>query len=88
MRSFVSSLENGAIWIMIEGSRHFNFADFAVIFALPLKVLMLGSIDGQRGLKITSDYTRLFFEQYLSQVDAPLLQGPSPDYPEVQFRSP
>jgi len=88
MRSFVSSLENGAIWIMIKGSRHFNFADFAVIFALPLKVLMLGSIDGQRGLKITSDYTRLFFEQYLSQVDAPLLQGPSPDYPEVQFRSP
>ena len=87
-RSFVSSLENGAIWIMIKGSRHFNFTDFAVIFAPTLKVLMLGSIDGQRGLKTTSYYTRLFFEQYLSQVDAHLLQGPSPDYPEVQFRSP
>jgi dienelactone hydrolase len=87
-RSFKSSLENGAVWIMIKGSRHFNFTDLSVIFAPALKVLMLGSIDGQRGLKITSDYIRLFFDQYLSQVDTPLLRGSSPDYPEVQFRLP
>jgi hypothetical protein len=48
---------------------------------------MPGRIDGRHGLKVTGDYVRTFFDKYLKAVDMPLLDGTSPDYPEVGFRS-
>jgi dienelactone hydrolase len=87
-QSFSSSLAHGAYWITIRGCRHFNFTDSAVTFAPVLRVVgMLGRIDGQRGLEVTGDYVRAFFDEHLNAVDTPLLDGASPDYPEVEFRS-
>jgi len=87
-QSFSSSLAHGAYWITIRGCRHFNFTDSAVTFAPALKVVgMLGRIDGRRGLEVTGDYVRAFFDEYLKAVATPLLDGASPDYPEVEFRS-
>lgn len=76
--------------LTIQGIQHFNFADYSVIFAPALYPLgLLGSLNGARGLQITSAYVRAFFDTYVK--DAPpssLLQGPSPTYPEVQFAKP
>ena len=74
--------------ITVEGMRHFNFTDYAVLFSPVVKLMGgLGPIDGQRGLEITAEYVRSFFDRYLKHLDAPLLDGPSGAYPEVQFES-
>jgi predicted dienelactone hydrolase len=74
--------------ISIQGTKHFNFTDYAVQFS-PLHLLgLLGSIDGARGLQITRTYVLAFFAQYLNQTPSPLLRGPSRAYPEVQFFTP
>ena len=72
----------------IRGARHDNFLDLAVCFAPVLKIAGgLGSIDGQRGLAITNAYVQAFFEASFGQGNAPLLEGASTTYPEVQFES-
>ena len=48
---------------------------------------MVGSISAQRMLRITNNYLLAFFGKYLNGEDAPLLGGPSADYPEVEFLS-
>jgi hypothetical protein len=35
--------------------------------------------------RVTSDLLLAFFNAHLSGTPAPLLDGPSPEYPEVQF---
>ena len=47
---------------------------------------VLGPIDGRRGLSITVAYVREFFDHHLSGQLAPLLDGPSAQYPEVSGR--
>jgi len=44
-----------------------------------------GGLDGRRGLAITADYVHTFFDVYLKDAPAPLLDKPSQLYPEVQF---
>ena len=84
--SFRRCLERGAYLVRIVGARHLNFSDVAVTFAPALRPAgLLGSIDGRRGLKITCDYVRAFFDRYLRDVDSPLLETPLPDYPEVRL---
>jgi len=81
-------LRNGGYQLTIRGTAHFNFSDYAVLYEPIVKLIGgLGPIDGQRGLQITSDYLNAFFAKYLKGADSPLLTGPSPEYPEVQFRS-
>jgi len=45
----------------------------------------LGPIDGRRFLNITTTYVGAFFDHYLKGTAAPLLGGPSAQYPEVTF---
>ncbi len=74
--------------VIVRGTRHFNFTDSPVLFSPIMRATgMLGSIDGQRGLAITSDYVCAFFDKYLNNTDSPLLDGPSSRYPEVSFES-
>jgi predicted dienelactone hydrolase len=74
--------------VTLRGARHFNFSDAAVLFSPIMKATgMLGPIDGRRGLEITSDYVRAFFDQYLKNADSALLVGPSAKYPEVSVES-
>jgi dienelactone hydrolase len=74
--------------VTILGARHFNFTDVALGFH-PVERLVgvLGSIDGARGLRITSEYLAAFFDQTLKNQPSSLLQGPSQDNPEAQFIS-
>jgi dienelactone hydrolase len=70
--------------ITIKGARHFNFSDHAALAspAAPSR-FSLGPIDGRRGLAITADYLRAFFDRYLRGADPPLLTGAVSPYPEV-----
>jgi Platelet-activating factor acetylhydrolase, isoform II len=82
--SFAASRSRGALTITIQGTRHFSFTDMAVTFAPALRLVgILGSINGERGLAITSYYVRTFFDRYLLDVPSPSLDKPVPEYPEV-----
>jgi hypothetical protein len=68
----------------IHGTRHMNFADSPLY--TPIKRLTdAGPIDPRRAMQIIDAYTLAFFEQYLNKAPAPLLEGPSPKYPEVEL---
>lgn len=79
----------GGYSVSIDGARHFNFTDSAVTFS-PVERLtgVLGAIDGERGLQITSAYLGAFFDQTLKGRVSPLLLGASKEYPEVRVTSP
>jgi predicted dienelactone hydrolase len=72
----------------IKNTKHFNFSDYAVYFSPARALGLLGSIDGVRGLQITSAYVRAFFDTYLRSTPSPLLHGSTSAYPEVQFSPP
>jgi dienelactone hydrolase len=44
-------------------------------------------VDGARGTQIIDAYVIAFFDRYLKGEEAPLLDGPSPDYPEVEIEA-
>lgn len=75
--------QGNAYLLTITGTRHFNFADDAVMMS-PLRLFgLLGPINGTRGLQITRDYVRAFFDTFLLGSSSPLLRGASDLYPEV-----
>ena len=87
-QTIYARLNHGGYQLTISGTRHFNFSDYALIFAPVLKIQGgLGTIDGQRGLTIAEDYVRAFFDTYLKHASAPLLAGSAGNYPEVQLES-
>lgn len=84
--TILQSAPTGHYELILHGAHHFNFTDLAVtFFPLGQPVGLIGSIDGARGLRVTSAYLAAFFDHYLQDAPAPLLDGPSPAYPEVQF---
>jgi len=58
-----------------------NFSDSP--FSSPLRYCC---IDPERTGRIVSRYTLAFFDKYLKGIDQPLLDGPSPDIPEVRLQ--
>jgi hypothetical protein len=83
-------LSRGSRRITIRGTRSLNFTDEALLKNLRLSRMLgeLGPIDPRRGLEVTSAYISAFFDAHLRNASSPLLDGPSPLYPEVQFDSP
>lgn len=79
-------LPRGSAQATIKGTRHFNFADYAVEFAPVIRLQDgLGPIDGSRGLQIITAYVRGFFDEALRHTPNPLLDAPASPYPEVQI---
>jgi predicted dienelactone hydrolase len=75
-------------WVIIDGSRHGSYSDapFLPARAEILRSLLGGAtIEPERMWRVTSDLLLAFFNAHLSGTPAPLLDGPSPEYPEVQF---
>jgi len=77
--------EDDTYHIMIKGSKHLDYSDFTYISKIWLLKLMqlFGKIDGRRMIEITNDYVLSFFDKYIKQIDAPLLER-NP-YGEVVF---
>ena len=82
-------VENQAYRVFIRSARHENFSDLSLQFGLSIGSIMgfVGSIDGQRMETILNRYLVAFFDKHLMGIARPLLDGPDPKYPEVDFQS-
>jgi hypothetical protein len=74
----------GGYWLTIPQARHFNFSDYA--FSSPLRIYSLsGPIAPEKAARIVSQYILAFFDQYLKDINQPLLDDRSPHASEVRF---
>jgi predicted dienelactone hydrolase len=85
MNTVCSNLKNGGYKLTIKGTAHYNFSDLPIMTPLHSLTKGTGPIDGERGLRIITDYSLAFFDKHLNNRDAPLLDGSSSNYPEVLF---
>jgi predicted dienelactone hydrolase len=86
----LGTLKNTVYGVTVCGTTHFNFTDL-YLYSPALKFTKaFGPIDGSRMVKIINSYTLAFFDEYLKGEMSPLLDGPSPNYPEVtiEMRNP
>ena len=72
---------------LTSASGNMNFQDSAIISPLLRWMGALGPIEGQRMMEILNAYTLAFFDRHLQGEDGLLLDGPSPDFPEVTIAS-
>jgi len=80
-------LRRDVVRIRIDGSSHIHLTDAALMMRyIPG---MSSSTPGNRILEILNRYCRAFFDHYVMQADvrSPLLDGPSPEFPEVSFQT-
>jgi predicted dienelactone hydrolase len=71
-------------WLAVTGADHPSFTDVDLLeeeagFPTP-------PLDPERGIVITREYMTAFFGQTLKGIHSTLLDGPSPDNPEVLFQ--
>jgi dienelactone hydrolase len=78
---FARQLRGDGYMVAIAGTVHNSFSD------LPLypRTGPLGAIAPRRGYQVITTYMVAFFDRYLKDQPSPLLDGPSPAYPEVQI---
>jgi hypothetical protein len=72
--------------ITITGTSHYDFSDMPAFSPLAPYIGLKGPLDGARVLQIVDTYAVAFFDRVLKDEDRGLLDGPSPDFPEAQFR--
>jgi hypothetical protein len=78
--------------IRLLGARHLNFTDAALVSPLiegpQRRWMRWGPIDGARGLRISADLVRAFFDHtLLDRPLDPLLVRPESAYPELHVVS-
>lgn len=80
-------LPNRVQHVVIEGSRHFNFIDSALLTSRPLgrATGSLGPIDPERALELTRAAVRRFFDVYLKEASEESLLALAKDYPEIRM---
>lgn len=70
-------------WMEVSGTAHASFTDVGLLLS------QLGQppadIDAERAVSLTRTYVAAFFDQHLRGLDQPILDGPSPAWPEVEF---
>ncbi|WP_204034268.1 alpha/beta hydrolase family protein [Sinosporangium siamense] len=67
-------------WITVKGTNHMSFTDF------PLLMSRLGMPAGStRPIEITREYVGAFVDKHLKGKPQPILDRPTPRYPEVDF---
>ena len=84
---FYNKAENAAYIVTIKGTEHLNYTDESLIGGFTKLSGQLGKIDGNRCVKIINSYILAFFDKHLKGNASSLLDSPSPDYPEVEFKS-
>ncbi len=87
LESLYQGVEEDAIRLTILGTLHQDFSVLPLVTPISGLLTERGPLDGDRTLKIVTDYLLAFFDRYLKSEASPLLNGPSPEYPEVQFES-
>ncbi len=71
--------------ITILGSNHDDFTDLPALTPLASFLGLKGPINSARAQQIIDAYSLAFFDQTLKGAHTTLLDGPSPNYPEVHF---
>ena len=84
-RLFFERATGPAYYVVVKGTRHFNWSDFSLFSPDFQKAGLLGSIEGGRMERIMNAYVLAFFDTYLKGTDAGFLAGPPAQYPEVDF---
>jgi predicted dienelactone hydrolase len=87
MRAVFESLPTDGYFVQVPGLFHINFTDVPYWSPLFSWVGVTGPIDAQRGFNIINAYSLAFFDRYLKNQPAALLDGPSEQYPEVLFET-
>ena len=89
IQSIYARLPNGRLFITIRGANHFSFSDQMLLkshYVIGLlRILGFGGLEGRRGLAITAECVHTYFDVYLKDAPASLLNKPSQLYPEVQL---
>jgi dienelactone hydrolase len=79
-------------WLTVAGAGHASFIDIPALaerLGIPGAALQIGAaLPGGRSVDLTRAYVGAFFDLHLRGVPQPLLDGPSPVYPEVRFNNP
>jgi hypothetical protein len=84
---FYKRANSDAYQTKIRGARHASFMDAMLCGRLIQSANDEPAIRGERMISIQNVYSLAFFDKHLKGLAAPLLDGPSPDYPEVVFTS-
>jgi len=71
--------------LSILGTAHYDFSDLPILTPIAAQMGLKGPLAGDRVVKITSEYPLAFFNQVFFGIPSTLLDGKSPDYPEVFF---
>ncbi|RSM80954.1 hypothetical protein DMH04_29085 [Kibdelosporangium aridum] len=74
-------------WLTVAGSIHPSFADYDMV-TQQIGVPFGSKLAGTRSVEITRRYVRAFFDLHLRAEPQPLLDRPSPRFPEVRFCAP
>jgi predicted dienelactone hydrolase len=69
----------------IKGTTHRDFTLHTYFSPLMTPFGLSGPLNAKRTLQLIDDYLLAFFDSYLKDQPSPLLDGPSLDYPEVEF---
>ena len=72
-------------WLQVPTANHSSFTD-SLLLLDRLGMPVPGAIEATRGIEITSTYVGAFLDRHLRGLDAPLLDGPAEEYPEVDFQ--
>jgi len=91
-KSIYNRLPSGRLFITIRGANHFSFSDQMLVKSRyvigMMHLLGVGALEGRRGLAITAEHVRAFFDVYLKDAPAVSLKKASQLYPEVQVIAP
>jgi predicted dienelactone hydrolase len=87
MHTALGAVENTAYGVTVRGATHFDFTDLFLYSPVLKFTKAFGPINGYRMIKIVNDYVLAFFDKHLKGEMSPLLDGPSADYPDVEFQS-
>ena len=74
-------------WLVVAGAEHASFTN-DLLLVEQLGVHHNADLPGARALEITRAYVGAFFDRHLRHEPRPLLDKPSPRYPEVKICSP
>ncbi|MFC9627479.1 alpha/beta hydrolase family protein [Streptomyces sp. NPDC056930] len=80
--------------LRLTGTRHFSYTDYETFMPQAATRLgatdeqlaeFIGPLDGTRGIDVQRHFLLAYFDLHLRGCRAPILDGPSPQYPEVRF---
>jgi predicted dienelactone hydrolase len=81
------SVSAAAFHLKLAGVMHNDFGDYPLLSPVSAILPERGTLKGDRTLHVINTYMLAFFDKYLKNQPSQLLNGTSPNYPEVYFES-